>query len=115
MIEKLQHGCITGTELRYLVDEGENVHLSPDVRIPLREQYHMSHVPPSLSSRPRVGEPLPSGGAPRRSGEPLSSGDARPRGIEPLSAAAPGRRGRYSIEGRIRPTDVPRILPGFGY
>ena len=33
--------CIIGTGHRYLVDEEENVHLFPDVEIPLKEQYHM--------------------------------------------------------------------------
>ena len=43
------------------------------------------HVPPSLSSRPRVGEPLSSGNAPSHVGGLLSSGDAPPRVGEHLS------------------------------
>ena len=59
---------------------------SPLARHPDAPERTIPHVPPSLSSRPRFGEPLSSGTAPRPVGEPLSSGDAPPRVGEPLSS-----------------------------
>ncbi len=83
------------------------------------------HVPPSLSSRPRVGEPLSSDNAPSQVSwwtsfiwwcTSSSWRTSIPWQFTKGPTFATARCGEcHSVEGRIRSTGVPRILPGFGY